>query len=70
MPPSPRLPFNYEVINAEDASYHIFRDISPNTPAVRLKMGSLKTDRTLLLEQQDQAAKGIVAGIQCFLNAN
>jgi len=66
---STKLPFTYEVINAEDASYHIFRDISVNTPAVRLEMGSLKTDRRLLLEQPDQAAEGIAAGIQCFLNA-
>ena len=65
-----QLPFTYEVINAEDASYHIFRDISVNTPAVRLEMGSLKTDRRILLDQPDQAAEGIVAGIQCFLNAN
>ena len=64
------LPFTYEVINAEDASYHIFRDISVNMPAVRLEMGSLKTDRAILLDQPDQAAEGIVAGIQCFLNAN
>ncbi len=63
------LPFNYEVINAEDASYHIFRDISVNTPAVRLEMGSLKSDRKVLIDQPDQVAEGIVAGIQCFLTA-
>jgi hypothetical protein len=67
---STQLPFTYEVINAEDASYHIFRDISVNIPAVRLVMGSLKTDRTLLVGEPDQVAEGIVAGIQCFLNAN
>jgi hypothetical protein len=63
------LPFTYEVINAENTSYHIFRDISLNTPAVRLEMGSLKTDRTILLNHPDEVAEGIVAGIQCFLNA-
>ncbi len=64
------LPFTYEVINAEDASYHIFRDISLNTPAVRLEMGSLKSDRAVIIDNPEKAAQGIVAGIQCFLNAN
>ena len=63
------LPFTYEVINAEDTSYHIFRDISVNTPAVRLEMGSLKTDRAILMNHSDEVTEGIVAGIQCFLNA-
>jgi N-acetylmuramoyl-L-alanine amidase len=62
------LPFAYSVINAEDASYHIFRDVSANTPAVRLELGSLKTDRRIIVDQADKAADGIVAGILCFLN--
>ncbi len=62
------LPFTYEVISAEHASYHIFRDISANTPAVRLEMGSLKTDRTLLVDQAEKTADGIAAGILCYLN--
>lgn len=61
------LPFTYEVINAEHASYHIFRDISVNTPAVRLELGSLNTNRSVLVNQADKTAGGIVAGIQCFL---
>jgi hypothetical protein len=61
------LPFTYEVINAESASYHIFRDVSGNTPAVRLEMGSLKTDRKILVDQADKTADGIVAGIICYL---
>lgn len=62
------LPFTYEVIDSEHASHHIFRDIAANTPAVRLEMGSLKTDRRILINQADDAAQGIAAGILCFLN--
>lgn len=63
------LPFTYEVISAENTSYHIFRDVSGNTPAVRLELGSLKTDRRILVDQAEKAADGIVAGILCFLNS-
>ncbi len=63
-----KLPFTFEVIDSENASYHIFRDIGVNTPAVRLELGSLKTDREILVNQADKTADGIVAGILCFLN--
>ena len=62
------LPFTFEVINPDHFSYHIFRDINPATPAVRLEMGSLKTDRTLLVDQAEKTADGIAAGILCYLN--
>jgi N-acetylmuramoyl-L-alanine amidase len=65
-----KLPFTYEVINTEHASYHIFRDISSTTPAVRLELGSLNTDRRILIDQADSVAEGIVAGLQCFLENN
>jgi hypothetical protein len=63
-----KLPFTYEIINSEDASYHIFRDINSNTPAIRLEMGSLKTDRLILINHADDTANAIVSGIMCFLN--
>ena len=61
------LPFTYEIIEEENAAYHIFRDINSSTPAVLLEMGSLNTDRRVLVNQADHTAEGIVAGIQCFL---
>ena len=61
------LPFTYEVINADHTSYHIFRDISSVTPAVRLEMGSLKTDRQVLIDQAQSTAEAIVSGIMCYL---
>ena len=62
------LPFTYEVVDSNHASYHIFRDIGAVTPAIRLEMGSLKTDRKVLTERADTVSEGIVAGLLCFLN--
>jgi len=62
------LSFTYEVINPDHSSYHIFRDINVNTPAVLLELGSLKTDRQIIIERADSVAEGIVSGIVCFLD--
>ena len=57
----------FDVINPDHPSYHIFRDIDPETPAVRMEMGSLMSDRHILAENPDAAASGIAEGIICFL---
>lgn len=62
------LPFAYEVLNPDNPSNHIFRDINATTPAALIETGSLKTDRTLLVGKSDQVAEGIVSGILCFLD--
>jgi len=62
------IPFTYEVLNPDHPSFHIFRDIHSETPAVMIETGSLKTDRTILINQADRVAEAIAAGIQCFLN--
>lgn len=62
------LPFSYEVINPDHPAYHIFRDIHPETPALWIEMGSLKTDRSILIGQAGDAADGLAAGIICFLD--
>lgn len=61
------LPFSYEIINPDHPSYHIFSDIDPETPAVLIEMGSLKTDRAVILGSTSAVVEGITAGIQCFL---
>ncbi len=63
-----KLPFEYEVVNPDHPSYHIFRDIHPDTPAVMIEVGSLKTDRSIIVSQAGKVSDGIVAGILCFLN--
>lgn len=62
------LPYTYEVINPEHPSYHIFRDISSKTPAVRFEIGSLSTDSQIIFKQPGSAVQGIADGIACYLS--
>ena len=64
-----KLPFTYEVLNPDHPSYHIFRDIHAETPSVMIEVGSMKTDRTILVSQAGKVSDGIVAGILCFLDS-
>lgn len=63
------LKSEFEVINPDHPSYHIFRDIDPETPAVRMEMGSLTSDRHILTGNPEAAAAGIADGIICFLES-
>jgi len=63
-----KLPFTYEVLNPDHLSYHIFRDIHAETPAVLIEVGSLKTDRSIIVGQAGKVSDGIVSGILCYLN--
>jgi len=62
-----QLPFTYEIINPDHASYHIFRDIHPDTPAVLIEIGKLSTNRDLIANQSSSIVEGITAGIICFV---
>ncbi len=62
-----QLPFTFEVINPDHSSYHIFRDLHPNTPAVLIEIGALSTDRELITNQSNSIAEGIAAGITCYI---
>lgn len=57
----------YEIINPDHPSYHIFRDLHADTPAVMIEVGSLSTDRNMVVGQMETIADGIVAGILCDL---
>jgi N-acetylmuramoyl-L-alanine amidase len=50
--------------------YHTFRRIAPETPGAIIEMGFMADDATLLLEEQDLVAQGIVNGILCFLEGS
>jgi len=63
------LPFAYEVLNPDHPSFHIFRDIHAETPAVMIEVGSLKTDRSIVVSQAGKVTDGIVAGIICYLDS-
>jgi N-acetylmuramoyl-L-alanine amidase len=64
---STHLPFSYEMINPDHPSYHIFRDIHPDTPAILIEIGKLSTDRNLIEKKTTSIVDGITAGIECFL---
>jgi N-acetylmuramoyl-L-alanine amidase len=55
-------------ITEDMTSYHAFGEIDPNTPAVIIETGFMNQDRELLTENPDLVARGITAGIMCFLN--
>jgi len=54
-------------ITLDMTRYHAFREISSSTPASIIELGFVNTDRRLLTEQPERAARGIVNGILCFL---
>ena len=56
-----------DTITHDMSRYHAFQEISPQTPAAIIEIGFLKADRELIAEHPDSAAKGIVAGLECFL---
>ena len=62
------LSSSYQIISEGDPAYHIFRDINPETPAIKLITGSLLHDREILEGETETVAAGIALGLQCFLN--
>ncbi len=55
-------------ITPDMTSYHAFSEVDPNTPAVIIETGYMNQDRELLTKNPSLVARGITAGIMCFLN--
>jgi N-acetylmuramoyl-L-alanine amidase len=55
-------------ITDDMTSYHAFGEVDPNTPAVIIETGYMNQDRELLTQNPALVARGITAGIMCFLN--
>ncbi len=55
-------------ITPDMASYHAFGEVDPNTPAVIIETGFMNQDRELLTKDPASVARGITAGIMCYLN--
>ena len=55
-------------ITEDMTSYHAFGEVDPNTPAVIIETGYMNQDRELLTNNPALVARGITAGIMCFLN--
>ena len=55
-------------ITPDMASYHAFGEVDTNTPAVIIETGFMNQDRELLTKNPSLVARGITAGIMCYLN--
>jgi N-acetylmuramoyl-L-alanine amidase len=55
-------------ITPDMTSYHAFGEVDTNTPAVIIETGYMNQDRELLTKHPDLVARGITAGIMCYLN--
>jgi len=65
---STKLDFNYQIISPNNPYYHLFEMVNPNTPMIYLEMGSLYYDQSVLIENSENVANGIVNGILCYLD--
>lgn len=55
-------------ITPDMTSYHAFGEVDTNTPAVIIETGFMNQDRELLTKNPSLVARGITAGIMCYLN--
>lgn len=46
--------------------YHAFRRLDPQTPALILEVGFIGGDQTLLTQEPDRVARGIINSLRCF----
>jgi N-acetylmuramoyl-L-alanine amidase len=61
------LPRHDYSITPDMHGYHAFLEIDPQTPGVIIEMGFMAADRYILVNRPDLLARGIVAGLVCFL---
>jgi N-acetylmuramoyl-L-alanine amidase len=54
-------------ITDDMTSYHAFREIDDHTPGAIIETGFLLDDRDIIIERPRLAAKGIAAGVVCFV---
>lgn len=62
------LAFTENTITDDMTAYHAFHKVNLQTPAAILELGFMADDRDILVYRQDRIAKGIVDGLQCFLD--
>jgi N-acetylmuramoyl-L-alanine amidase len=55
-------------ITVDMTEYHTFYEINSQTPAAIIETGFLYLDRGFLTQSPEQAARGIVEGILCYLH--
>lgn len=62
------LRFHPHSVTLDMTEYHTFYEIHSQTPAAIIEVGFLFLDRAFLTERPDQAARGIVEGVLCYIN--
>jgi len=62
------LPEHLSSITDGMTNYHAFREIAPETPGAIIETGFMLEDRQLLEKRPKIVARGIAAGILCFLD--
>ena len=62
------LAFRATSITKDMTQYHAFQRVADDTPGAIIETGYLGGDRTLLVDEPDKVARGIVSGILCFLD--
>ena len=63
------LPQHPASITDNMTNYHAFNEIAPLTPGAIIETGFLLDDREILVNKPKVVARGIAAGILCFLDA-
>ncbi len=63
------LPYRSGNITVDMTDYHAFSAIDPSTPAAIIETGFLYLDRSLLVDNPELVADGIVAGVLCFVRS-
>jgi N-acetylmuramoyl-L-alanine amidase len=61
------MKYHFNTITPDMTSYHAFTEINTETTAAIIETGFLNLDRKILTEQPDLVAKGVTAGILCFV---
>jgi N-acetylmuramoyl-L-alanine amidase len=61
------MKYHFNTITPDMTSYHAFTEISTETTAAIIETGFLNLDRKILTEQPDLVAKGVTAGILCYV---
>ncbi|MBK9747458.1 MAG: N-acetylmuramoyl-L-alanine amidase [Chloroflexi bacterium] len=55
-------------VTIDMTDYHSFREIHPLTPAAIIELGFMLADRDLLVNRQEDMARGITDGVLCYLS--
>jgi N-acetylmuramoyl-L-alanine amidase len=64
-----QLPRDLLHITPDMYAYHAFQKVASTTPSAIVELGYLGGDRELLTGRQETVARGITAGIRCFLES-